>query len=299
MKVKKIWEESDHNAFTDLVLFRNRLFCVFREGEAHVSLNGTVRVMTSPDGEVWETASTLELGGQDLRDPHLCVTPDSRLMLVASGHDRLHETPFLTYAWFSEDGCHWPSITPIGQKGYWLWQVHWAGNTALSLGGCGDHVRLYTSDDGIHFSAVAPWLVKGNFPNEFDMESDATGKVTCLLRRDKGSCSALLGTSLPPYSRWEWIDMGVRVGGPHLRRLPNGRLLGIVRLYDRRIRTSICLIDEHDATLEETVELPSGGDCSYAGSALWNDTLFVSYYSEHEGKCAIYMAQLPWKELIS
>ena len=35
-KARCIWRRGDHNAFTDLVLFRGALFCVFREAYAHV-----------------------------------------------------------------------------------------------------------------------------------------------------------------------------------------------------------------------------------------------------------------------
>ena len=32
--VRKIWDKAPHNAFTDLVRFQDRWFCVFREGKA-------------------------------------------------------------------------------------------------------------------------------------------------------------------------------------------------------------------------------------------------------------------------
>jgi len=38
--------------------------------------------------------------------------------------------------------------------------------------------------------------------------------------------------------------------------------------------------------------LPSGGDTSYAGLAWHEGQLWVSYYSSHEGKSAIYLAKL-------
>ena len=47
----KIWDQAPHNAFTDLVRFNDRWFCVFREGKGHVSPDGALRVITSVDGE--------------------------------------------------------------------------------------------------------------------------------------------------------------------------------------------------------------------------------------------------------
>ena len=34
VQVRKIWDRAPHNAFTDLVRFHDRWFCVFREGRA-------------------------------------------------------------------------------------------------------------------------------------------------------------------------------------------------------------------------------------------------------------------------
>jgi hypothetical protein len=75
-------------------------------------------------------------------------------------------------------------------------------------------------------------------------------------------------------------------------RLPDGRLLAAVRLYDGRTRTSLCWVDRASGRLEEALVLPSGGDSSYPG-LVWHDgLLWVSYYSSHEGKSSIYLAKV-------
>jgi hypothetical protein len=38
--------------------------------------------------------------------------------------------------------------------------------------------------------------------------------------------------------------------------------------------------------------LPSGGDNSYPGLVLHDGKLWVSYYSSHEGKTSIYLAEI-------
>ena len=75
-------------------------------------------------------------------------------------------------------------------------------------------------------------------------------------------------------------------------RMPGGRLLAAVRLYDGRVRTSLCWIDPESAKLTEFLELPSGGDTSYAGLVLYNDQLWISYYSSHEARTSIYLAKV-------
>ena len=82
------------------------------------------------------------------------------------------------------------------------------------------------------------------------------------------------------------------VGGPEFAILPGGRMVAVVRLYNGRQRTSICSIDPAAATLAETLALPSGGDTSYAGLVFHEGLLWVSYYSSHEEKTAIYLAKV-------
>jgi len=75
-------------------------------------------------------------------------------------------------------------------------------------------------------------------------------------------------------------------------RLPDGRLLAAVRLYDGVARTSLAWIDSASGKLTECLKLPSAGDTSYAGLVLQEDLLWVSYYSSHEGKTSIYLAKV-------
>src|SRR6476659_5273773 len=81
----KIWDRAPHNAFTDLIRWRNRWYCTFREAEAHVGGDGKLRVLESADGQAWEPAALIAEEGIDLRDPKLSITPDDRLMIVAGG----------------------------------------------------------------------------------------------------------------------------------------------------------------------------------------------------------------------
>ena len=78
--------------------------------------------------------------------------------------------------------------------------------------------------------------------------------------------------------------------------IPDGRFLAAVRLYETEnwhpARTLLCLIDPHSGKLTEELTLPSGGDTSYAGMAIHDGFLWVSYYSSHEGKTSIYLAQV-------
>jgi hypothetical protein len=104
--------------------------------------------------------------------------------------------------------------------------------------------------------------------------------------------STMVGTALPPYTTWAWQDLSAAVGGPHLVQMPDGRLIAAVRLYDGRTRTGLCWLDPEAGRLTEFLALPSGGDTSYAGLVRHEGLLWVSYYSSHEGKTAIYLARV-------
>src|SRR6266540_1752810 len=85
LEVTKIWDQGKHNAFTDLIRWRDQWYCVFREADAHVGGDGKLRLLESADGKNWNPVALVEEDGIDLRDPHLSITPDDRLMIVAGG----------------------------------------------------------------------------------------------------------------------------------------------------------------------------------------------------------------------
>lgn len=296
LSARRIWDRAPHNAFTDLIRHNDRWFCVFREGEAHVSNDGRLRVIHSTDGLTWRAGPVLLYPGADLRDAKITRTPSGELML--SGAGALHQPSPVRHrslAWFSRDGFRWSDPTVIGDPDLWLWRTTWIGGTALSIGyGTAERrfVRLYAGSDGRKFETRVENLFDREYPNEHSLVEMPDGSVLCLLRRDEGSSTGLLGKSRPPFTAWTWSDLGIRIGGPAALRLPDGRIVAVVRLYQPRPRTSLCWLDPAAPRLTECLTLPSGGDTSYAGLVWHEDRLWVSYYSSHEGKTSIYLAQV-------
>jgi hypothetical protein len=125
VSVKKISCIANHNAFTDLIRFRGKWFCTFRESQAHVGGNGEIRVLTSSDGDHWKSAALLAEDGIDLRDPKLSITPDNRLMLVLGGSvyrgKKLIERQ--SRVAFSKNGGDWTQPQRVCSPGDWLWRV--------------------------------------------------------------------------------------------------------------------------------------------------------------------------------
>ncbi|MDB5296395.1 MAG: hypothetical protein JWO31_2378 [Phycisphaerales bacterium] len=314
--VRKIWDAAPHNAFTDLVRFKGRWFCAFREGSSHVSADGALRVLTSADADSWESAARVTSPDGDLRDAKLTVTPGGRLMLSGAVALRQSVPPAAGEArhrsmvWISDDGKTWSDPRPVGADNDWVWRTTFRDGVGYGIGYRTvppPGVRLYaTRDEGRTYQPLVDRLAVAGRAGEHDLNFAADGSVVCLLRRDVPPAAeadaldpaaraglAVIGRSKPPYTEWEWKDAGVKIGGPAMIRLPDDRLLAVVRLHDKKVRTSLCWVDQAAGRLTECLALPSGGDCSYAGLAIGDDgRLRVSYYSSHEGKASIYLATI-------
>ncbi len=296
---RRIWDQAPHNAFTDLLRFKNRWYCVFREGTAHVSPDGALRVITSTDGRDWESIALVTSETYDLRDAKLTVTPDGRLMLNGAGMIADADVRYQSMCWFSSDAGHtWDDGRKIGDPGFWLWRTQWHEGAAYTMGYNTQRdrtqrtLRLYTSRDGASFTTLVPRVPAPNGCGEDKILFLADTSALCLLRHETGDRMAQLGTAPPPYTDWTWRDLNLRIGGPNMIQLPDGRILAATRLYRGGARTSLSWLDPHQATLTEALKLPSGGDTSYAG-LVWHDgLLWISYYSSHEGKTSIYLAKV-------
>lgn len=294
--IRKIWDAAPHNAFTDLLRWQGQWYCVFREGQGHVSPDGALRIVSSPDGKEWAAVVRMTHPTADLRDAKITITPDNRLML--SGAAALHQpapAKHRSLAWFSADGKNWTDPVQIGDDNFWLWRMTWHRGVAYSMAYATSddrYVRLYSSRDGRAYAVVADRLQTQAYPNEASLVFLPDDTALCLLRRDAETTTALLGRARPPYTAWTWQDLNRRVGGPHFISLPNGRFVAGVRLYEGVQRTALCWLDTEKGILAEALMLPSRGDSSYCGLVWHDDLLWVSYYSSHEGKAAIYLARV-------
>jgi hypothetical protein len=298
VEVNRIWDKARHSAFTDLLHLKDRWHCVFREGAGHVSPDGSLRLITSVDGKNWKSAGLIKSANSDLRDAKISITPDGQLMLAgAEAVTKPVTHKHQSLVWFSRDGQNWSQRHEVGDRDNWLWRISWHKDKAYGFGyGCRNDnrgLRLFSSSDGAKFDTLIEKVnVEGTYPNETSMVFLADDTCYCLLRQDGKPKSGYIGKSQPPYTKWTWKNLGVRIGGPHMIQLPDGRFVAVVRLYDGKTRTSLCWLDPEKGTLTEALKLPSGGDTSYAGLAWHDDLLWISYYSSHEGKTAIYLAKV-------
>lgn len=297
LETKKIWEADCHCAFTDLIFFKNKFYCTFREAFDHMSFDGVIRIISSSDGEKWELSATIELKKSDLRDPKLSITSDNRLMLNTGSRKKTKKgvgTYSITY--FSDDGNNWSEafICDSG-KNTWRWSTSWHNNKAYSMAYTGKDSlgAIYSSSDGKVWNKIQGEI----FPKAEERGSETSIVFTeelayCLLRRDLGTNHAMLGTSIYPYSSWEWKDLKQYIGGPKMISFGD-KLLVSGRFYqDNTLFTAVTFLDPKSLEFEEFLKLPSSGDCSYPGLVLKDDILYISYYSSHEDKVSIYFAKV-------
>ncbi len=295
LSVDRIWDRAPHNAFTDLIRFKEHFYCAFREGESHVSDDGCLRVIRSVDGVEWESVGHMEWDGGDVRDAKLSVTWEGLLML--NGAVRFLEIvdgiKHQSLTWLTSDGTDWdgPFAEETG-RGTWRWSVTWNSEAGYSFGYSGKDTGgcLYRTEDGKDWTVVKDAV----FPdgdgrsNESSIHFLEGENALVLLRRDG---EAVLGEANAPYTDWSWQFLDQAVGGPVLKRVSGGHLFTVVRLY-HPARTTACWIDREAGRIREVITLPSGGDSSYAGIVEESGVLYVSYYSSHEEKTAIYLARL-------
>jgi len=305
VEVKKIWDKAPHNAFTDLVRSNDEFYCVFREGRGHVSSDGRIRVLKSPDADTWEPTALVALDGFDLRDAHLSITPDRRLMLIGGAAPREQDNqrvPTGTFVSFSKDGRKWTTPQIAVRPGRWLWRVTWNKAKAYGVSYAAKdkmpYLDLLVSPDGVNYRQHVAKLFGQGYPTEVTLRFDADGTCYALVRRDRRDDkpnSALLGLSRPDYTKWQWHDLGAEFnsfGGPNFTKIPGGHWIAAGRMFDGGAHTALTYIDVKNGTMTKLIKLPSGGDTSYPG-LVWHDgMLYVSYYSSHEGKTSIYLAKL-------
>lgn len=320
ISVQKIWDKGPHNAFGDIIRFRNYFYCSFREGLSHVGgvNSGKVRIIKSRDGREWESVALLETEAVDLRDPKISITPDKKIMVTMAGavfENGMVKELYPMVSFSDKQGKTFtnpersvldPAIVPTRD---WVWRVTWHKGTGYAI----DYQlkendrnrKLLAKDawlayvvkttDGKYFEKVSRLAVE-DLPNEATVRFDANDNMYVLVRREAGDQMGILGKASAPYKEFDYTKLDLRLGGPNFLFLNDAHLVMGSRIYGEQTATGIFVTDLHGKILK-TIKLPSGGDTSYPGMLFYQDKLWVVYYSSHEEKSSIYLATIPLDEL--
>ncbi len=302
VSVTKIWDQPKHAAFGDLIRWNDRWFAVFREGQGHAPTigktdDGKLRVLSSSTGGDWQSEALIEEHGVDLRDPHLSIARNNRLMIIAGGsyYPNGEYKSRQSRVFFSKNAKSWTAPQKVVEDGHWLWRVTWRRGVAYGVSKYGDprQVRLVKSANGVDWKTIAQLDVPGGDETAVRFLPDST--MVALSRRTSPDGNiAWVGTSKPPYNNWAWRPSGYFIGGPNIAILPSGLWAAGGRIYEGGDRTK-----PHTEIGELTpngfipkLRLPSTGDSSYPGFVWHQGLLWTLYYSSHEGKASIYLAKI-------
>jgi len=308
--VRKVFDNGEHNAFTDLCRFRGELYLTFRTCPDGHGVNPTSRivVMMSVDGSVWAQVCEFGVPGRDTRDPHFLVFKDTLFVYTGTWlcEEKLDINNHLGYCSWSADGAKWNGPRMLeGTSGHYIWRAAAYGETAYLCGrrkrefavtdhpGDGSRVTesaMLESDDGFVWRPVGLFQEERGDETAFLFEED--GEVLALAR-DGERLHAQVCRSRPPYKEWTRVDLDRQVGGPLLVKWGDRYLVGGRKTVgDQPAVMAIYWLVEN--RLEEIADLPSGGDCSYPGFVqMSDDEALLSYYSSHErDPASIYLTTL-------
>lgn len=295
----KVWDEARHNAFTSLCYFKNKFFLSFREGSEHASRDGSIRVIKSNKGYLFERDTLFKDSSFDLRDPKIMNYQDSLLYLIYCKADR-EKRIIQTALRVSVDGINWSEeiIYNEGNK-WWLWSLtNYKKRVIFTAYNYFDSRlnRLYELNIGSRnqFFVAKDSLFSQYYPGETSMALSPDGDTAFCAIRTGYNMPSVLGYSVKGDSlkKWNWkTDNYFITGGPLLIYLKD---LGIL-LLTRNEKNQLGVYSINRETLEKKLIfiLPSGGDNGYAGYAIMGQKIYFSYYSSHEdNKAKIYIAAM-------
>ena len=308
--VQRISKPALHCAFTDLIAnpfdeSQSTLLCCYRQATNHVSVDGVLVVMTI-DKDSFEVCrqTILSENNADLRDPKFSFD-GNRLILTTYAKTQIEGGQVLTkmQTYFSTTGQSWSGKNSFGKNGWWLWNHDWFGSEAygFAYNQSSNTLSLYKGDPTrtmlLHKNAVFSLNKQGKgYPNESTVLFNSNGHASVFLRRDADTYSAQFGTSKPPYTKWQWHDLGIYIGGPAAVALSENLYIVAGRHIDwgsHQFTTRVWLFDSVTKIFTELKTLPSGGDTSYPGLVVEGDNLYISYYSSHvDNQARVYMARL-------
>ena len=319
--VRKVFDNGEHNAFTDLCRFQNKLYLTFRScPDGHmVHPTSSIIILTSDDGTDWKPVHRFHVPLRDTRDPHFLIFQNKLFVYTGTWYcgetspETYDMNQHLGYAVWSENGRDWEGSQQLeGTYGHYIWKAATFGDNAYlcarrKRGFLDDNSRkrdrqatesaMLVSDDGL------VWKWRSLFQEEWGDETaflfEQDGSVLAVSRRS--SNPAEICRSSRPYSQWKRTPLDRYIGGPLLTKWKDRYVVAGRENTGNGPRTSFYWLDKDQ--LVKFAELPSGGDNSYPGFVeLDSERALVSWYSSHEKDSAgipttnIYLAEFELKK---
>ena len=133
--IRRVFHNGEHNAFTDLVRFRDRFYLTFRScPDGHmVHPSASIIILASTDAKQWEQVHRFSVDKRDTRDPHFLIVKDTLFVYTGTWYcGQTSPKPqdydlnqHLGYAAWSKDGAEWHSpILLEGTFGHYIWRAN-------------------------------------------------------------------------------------------------------------------------------------------------------------------------------
>ncbi|MBN2008161.1 hypothetical protein JW960_02310 [candidate division KSB1 bacterium] len=324
VSISKAFDNGEHNAFTDLCRFNDKIYLTFRTcPDGHMVFpSSSILVLSSVDGQTWEQVHSFSVENRDTRDPHFLVFQNKLFVFTGTwlcknddpGGETRDLNQHLGYCVWTSNGTNWNGPEMLeGTYGHYIWRAATYNGNAYLCGRRKHEFRemprndesqritesaMLESDDGIIWKKAALFQEHNGDETAFLFKSDGT--VLAVARR--GTANAELCRSKPPYQEWQRKDLCCYVGGPLLAEWNDHYIVGGRKMTADGLKTTVLywLVDDQ---LHECLQFPSGGDNSYPGFVkLDENRALVSYYSSHEKDengdsiTAIYVAVLEMQE---
>lgn len=318
--VRRAFHNGEHNAFTDLIRWQDKIWLTFRScPDGHmVHPTSSILILSSEDeGKTWEEEHRFSVTRRDVRDPHFLVFQEKLFVYTGTwwtGNETLPRDEYnlnrhLGYAVFSSDGQSWSEPTQLeGTYGHYIWRAATHDGKAWMCGRRKKHYSeqegdphpprsvesaMLQSDDGLIWRFHS--LFQPDRGDETAFLFEENGDLLAVSR--SGSAPAQLVRSKPPWREMTRVDFPDYIGGPLLTKWGDRYLVGGRRSTGDGPRTALYWLEGE--TLTQFATLPSGGDNSYPGFVpLKNGRGLISWYSSHEKDAegreitAIYLAEL-------
>lgn len=287
-ELRRIYGDGKHNAFTDLVKWKDFYYLGFRHASSHISMDGVLYVFSSPDLKDWRKTGEISLPEKDIRDPKFLPLNDKLLVYTPVRIGGIVRQEMVC----SYDGKRWTGLKNVEPNlTYWrprFWKGKWyvAGYHYAGEKNPDDwFVDLLVSDDGEKWVKQSR-IYSGDAANETELWFYTDGKLLAAVRREKEPREICLALSEPPYTNWEKYETSVGLQGPAIGKIGN-RVYLLGRHWKKSEgQRSLTLFEICEGQkLEEVMNLPAGKhwDFSYASFfTLSNEETLISYYSGHD-----------------
>jgi hypothetical protein len=315
--IRSVFNNGEHNAFTDLAWFKGSIYLTFRScPDGHMVFpTSRIIVLKSAAGKNWTQVQSFSVKNRDTRDPHFAELNGELFVYTGTWYcgpnkpEVRNINQMVGYGISTKDGKQWSSPFMLeGTYGHYVWRTATHNNHVYM---CGRRTRdfaevatlteranllqskILASQDGKRFLPVGTFQEKEGDETAFMF--DELGRITAISRRGRDKAELItLSADFQITSRQE-LDR--YIGGPFIGRFGDHTLVAGRNISGGESKLVICTLV--DGKLTTLCDLPSGGDCSYPSMIqLCPGCVLVSYYSSHEkdddGKpmTNIYLAEL-------